>query len=138
LRAGTEALVIFSGPQAYITPSWYPAKREHGKVVPTWNYVVVQARGRSKVIDTPDWLLAQIGDLTTLQERKRASPWAVEDAAADFIAGQLKGIAGVENPDRPDRGEVEGEPESIGRHPRRRHCRPAGSGSELSDGRHHR
>ena len=98
LRQGAEALVIFQGPQAYVSPSWYPSKQEHGKVVPTWNYIVVQAWGRPRVIDDAEWLLAQIGDLTTEQEAARPAPWAVEDAPADFVAGQLKGIAGVEIP----------------------------------------
>ena len=98
LRAGAEALVIFQGPQAYVTPSWYPTKRQHGKVVPTWNYVVVQAWGRPLVIDDPDWLLAQIGALTAQQEQGRAEPWSVADAPADYIGGQLKGIAGIEIP----------------------------------------
>jgi transcriptional regulator len=98
LRAGVDALVIFQGPQAYVTPAWYPAKQEHGKVVPTWNYVVVQAWGRAQVIDDADWLLAQIGELTGLQEREQAEPWSVSDAPPAFVAGQLKGIAGLEIP----------------------------------------
>jgi transcriptional regulator len=98
LRAGGEALVTFQGPQAYVTPSWYPDKQVHGKVVPTWNYVFVQAWGRSHIIDDADWLLAQINELTGLQERDQAQPWAVDDAPLAFIAGQLKGIAGVEIP----------------------------------------
>lgn len=96
LRAGGEALVIFQGPQAYVTPSWYPAKHEHGKVVPTWNYILVQAHGRPRVIDDADWLRAQIDALTTLQEADRAEAWAVADAPPDFVSAQLKGIAGVE------------------------------------------
>jgi len=96
LRTGGEALVIFQGPQAYVTPSWYPSKQEHGKVVPTWNYILVQAHGRPRVIDDAGWLRAQIDALTTLQEAGRADPWAVTDAPADFVAAQLKGIAGVE------------------------------------------
>lgn len=96
LRAGGEALVIFQGPQAYVTPSWYPSKQEHGKVVPTWNYILVQAHGRPRVIDEPEWLRAQIDALTTLQEAGRDEPWAVTDAPADYVAAQLKGIAGVE------------------------------------------
>ncbi len=98
LRAGAEALVIFQGPQAYISPSWYPTKREHGKVVPTWNYIVVQAWARPRVIEEADWLLGQIGALTTSQEGGRAEPWSVADAPEDFIAAQLRGIAGVELP----------------------------------------
>lgn len=96
LRAGGQALVIFQGPQAYVTPSWYPSKQEHGKVVPTWNYILVQAHGRPRVIDDSGWLRAQIDALTTLQEAGRPEPWAVADAPADFVTAQLKGIAGVE------------------------------------------
>jgi transcriptional regulator len=98
LEQGCEALVIFQGPQAYVSPSWYPSKQVHGKVVPTWNYVVVQAWGRPLVIDDAKWLLAQIEALTALQEGRRDEPWAVDDAPADFIAGQLKGVRGVEIP----------------------------------------
>ncbi|MDA4629751.1 FMN-binding negative transcriptional regulator, partial [Escherichia coli] len=79
-------------------PSWYAAKREHGKVVPTWNYVVVQAWGTPQVQDDPEWLRRQIGSLTRTQEGGRAQPWAVEDAPEPFIAGQVKGIIGVEIP----------------------------------------
>ena len=96
LRAGGEALVIFQGPQAYVSPSWYPSKQEHGKVVPTWNYILVQAHGRPRVTDDSDWLRAQIDALTTLQEAGRDDPWAVADAPDDYVAAQLRGIAGVE------------------------------------------
>ncbi len=98
LRQGGEALVIFQGPQAYISPSWYATKQEHGKVVPTWNYIVVQAWGQPRVIEDADWLLAQIGALTTLQEGGRAEPWSVADAPEPFIATQLRGIVGLELP----------------------------------------
>ncbi|HEV2566590.1 MAG TPA: FMN-binding negative transcriptional regulator [Microvirga sp.] len=91
-----EALVVFQGPETYITPSWYAAKREHGKVVPTWNYAIVQARGLLKVRDDPDWLRQQITAMTDLQEAPRAEPWAVGDAPTSFVAAQLKGIVGVE------------------------------------------
>jgi transcriptional regulator len=100
LREVDEALVIFQGPEAYITPSWYATKAEHGKVVPTWNYVVVQAWGRPQVIDDPHWLLAQIGELTRSQERGRRDPWAVTDAPEDYIAAQVRGIVGLEIPIR--------------------------------------
>ena len=96
LRACEEALVIFQGPQAYVTPSWYPSKQEHGKVVPTWNYILVQAHGRPRVIDDAEWLRAQIDALTTLQEADRQEPWAVGDAPPDFVTAQLKGISGLE------------------------------------------
>ncbi|MBV2148213.1 FMN-binding negative transcriptional regulator [Sphingobium sp. AS12] len=96
LRAGAEALVIFQGPQAYVSPSWYPTKRVHGKVVPTWNYVMVQARGRPAIIDDPDWLRVQIDALTGQQEQYQPEPWSVADAPASYIEGQLKGITGIE------------------------------------------
>jgi transcriptional regulator len=91
-----EALVIFQGADAYISPSWYETKRQTGKVVPTWNYAVVQAYGRMRVIDDPEWLLRQIGELTATHEAARPEPWSVEDAPAPFIAAQLKGIVGIE------------------------------------------
>lgn len=98
LAAGGEALVIFQGPQTYVTPSWYPSKREHGKVVPTWNFVVVQAWGRPVVIDDPAWLHEQIAELTLSQEAHRLAPWAVADAPNAYIDSQLKGIFGIEIP----------------------------------------
>jgi len=98
LRAGAEALVIFQGPQAYVSPSWYATKAETGKVVPTWNYVAVHCWGTPRVIDDAGWLRGLIGRLTRSQEEPRPEPWAVEDAPADFIAAQIKGIAGLEIP----------------------------------------
>lgn len=98
LGAGAETLVVFQGPEAYITPSWYVSKQEHGRVVPTWNYAVVQARGTPRLIDDAEWLRAQIHHLTTMQEQKRALPWSVNDAPEPFIAGQIKAIIGVEIP----------------------------------------
>jgi transcriptional regulator len=91
-----EALVVFQGPEAYITPSWYAAKQETGKVVPTWNYAIVQAYGRMRVIDDPAWLREQIGHMTDDRESTRPEPWAVGDAPESFVAAQLKGIVGVE------------------------------------------
>jgi len=98
LRAGAEALVIFQGPQAYISPSWYALKAETHKVVPTWNYVTAHCWGVPRVIDDADWIRDQIGRLTRSQEQGRLEPWAVEDAPADFIAAQTRGIAGLELP----------------------------------------
>jgi transcriptional regulator len=98
LSSGAEALVIFQGPEAYITPSWYRSKQEHGRVVPTWNYVMVQAQGTPRIIDDPDWLLAQIRELTAQEEEKRSEPWQISDAPEPFISGQLKAIVGVEIP----------------------------------------
>lgn len=94
--ANTPVLVVFRGPQAYITPSWYAAKAEHGKVVPTWNYVVVQARGTLRVIDDADWLRAQTEALTRSREDHRPAPWQVSDAPADYLAQMLRAIVGIE------------------------------------------
>ena len=96
LADGAEALVVFQGPQAYITPSWYATKRETGKVVPTWNYLMVQARGPARVIEDADWLRAQIEQLTQEREASRAKPWAVGDAPEDFLGQQMRAIVGVE------------------------------------------
>jgi transcriptional regulator len=93
--ADVEALAIFAGPQHYISPSWYPSKEEHGKVVPTWNYVVVHAYGRLATFDDRDALLANVRALTQTHEAPRNEPWRVEDAPAAYIDGQLKGIIGV-------------------------------------------
>jgi transcriptional regulator len=98
LRDGAEALVIFQGPQAYISPSWYPSKAEHGKVVPTWNYVAVHAWGAPRVIDDPAWLRRLVGDLTDRHERGRPHPWSADDAPKEFVAAQLKAIVGIEIP----------------------------------------
>ena len=96
LGAVEECLVVFQGPQDYVTPSWYPTKRETGKVVPTWNYATVHAWGKPVVIDDPDWLRRQIDSLTRTREGLRPEPWKVEDAPEDFVAAQIKGIIGVE------------------------------------------
>lgn len=100
LREGAEALVVFQGPECYVTPSWYPSKAEHGKVVPTWNFAMVQVRGEPRVIDDVTWLRAQIEQLTDNLESGRQRPWKVSDAPDDFIAAQLKGIVGIEVPIR--------------------------------------
>lgn len=96
LRDGATALVVFRGPDSYVTPSWYASKRETGKVVPTWNYAMVQVRGTARIVEDRDWLRAQVGRLTALHERQRAAPWAVEDAPEPFIEAQLRGIVGIE------------------------------------------
>jgi len=98
LKAGAETLVVFHGPEAYITPSWYPSKKEHGRVVPTWNYAVVQVRGTPRVIDDAAWLRTQIDALTSTQENRRSEPWKVTDAPEAFIEGQLRAIIGIEIP----------------------------------------
>jgi transcriptional regulator len=91
-----EALAIFSGPQHYITPNWYPEKPETGKVVPTWNYVVVHAYGHLKVIEDGEWLMAHLQKLTGIHEAESPIPWKISDAPADYIASQMKGIVGLE------------------------------------------
>ncbi|RWX69295.1 FMN-binding negative transcriptional regulator [Mesorhizobium sp. M4B.F.Ca.ET.089.01.1.1] len=93
-----DGLAIFMGPDAYVTPAWYQAKQETGKVVPTWNYVAVHAYGPIEFFDDADRLLDVVTRLTTLHEDGRASPWAVSDAPPDFIQAQLKGIVGLRMP----------------------------------------
>jgi transcriptional regulator len=91
-----NVLVVFQGVDAYVTPTWYETKRETGKVVPTWNYALVQARGRARVIEDRSWLAAQIAALTAMHEAPRAQPWQVSDAPDRFIESQIKGIVGIE------------------------------------------
>lgn len=92
----TPALVIFRAADGYVTPSWYPSKAEHGKVVPTWNYVVVHARGRLRLVEDDAWLQTHLESLTTSREAQREHPWAVSDAPTPFV-GQLKrAIIGLE------------------------------------------
>ncbi len=95
-RDGVESLAIFTGAQAYISPGWYPSKREHGKVVPTWNYVAVHAYGTLRIVDDAEWLRRLVTRLTDLHESASAVPWKVTDAPDAFIDQMLKGIVGVE------------------------------------------
>jgi transcriptional regulator len=94
--ADSEVLVVFHGPQAYITPSWYETKREHGKAVPTWNYVVVHGRGRLRTMNDPDWLLANLESLVAHHEAGFAEPWQIGDAPPDYIDKMLAAIVGIE------------------------------------------
>ncbi len=94
LAEGKEALMIFQGPESYVTPNWYPSKAEHGKVVPTWNYAVVHAYGRPEVMQDEDWLRRHVGELTAQQERDEARPWALSDAPDRYIEVMLRGIVG--------------------------------------------
>jgi transcriptional regulator len=96
LQTAPDALVVFQGADHYITPSWYATKQETGKVVPTWNYVMVQAKGRAKVVEDDVWLARQIEALTKTLESRREQPWAVGDAPADFVAMQRRAIVGIE------------------------------------------
>ena len=95
-QPGVPALAIVHGPQAYVTPSWYAAKREHGRVVPTWNYVTVHFTGPVTFHRDPEWLRGLVTRLTTKYEGQREQPWHVTDAPPAFIDGQLRGIVGVE------------------------------------------
>jgi len=92
------ALIMFSGPDAYISPSWYATKAQTEKVVPTWNYQAIHAYGTIEFFEDPDRLLDLVTRLTTKHEGARTDPWAVSDAPADFIAAQLKGIMGFTLP----------------------------------------
>jgi len=98
LRDGAEAMLIFAGPDAYVSPGFYPSKAEHGKVVPTWNYVAVHAYGTAEVFTDADRLRTLVSALTDRHEAGRASPWKVADAPADYIDGMLKAIVGFALP----------------------------------------
>lgn len=91
-----DALIIFQGPHSYVSPGWYPSKKEHGKAVPTWNYVVVQARGKLRLTRDADWLLDHLADLSGRHESGREKPWLLSDAPDNYIARQLKGIVGLQ------------------------------------------
>lgn len=91
-----EALAIFHGPQAYISPNWYPSKKQHGKAVPTWNYAVVHAHGTLTFKTEDDWLLEHLVEISKRQEDDREDSWEVSDAPQNYLAKQFKGIVGVE------------------------------------------
>ncbi len=94
LAGDAEALMIFQGPEGYITPNWYPSKAQTGKVVPTWNFAVVHAYGRPEVMQDRDWLRRHVTELTAQQESSEARPWLPSDAPATFIDAMLRGIVG--------------------------------------------
>lgn len=96
LRSSPAVLVIVPGPEHYITPSWYPSKREHGKVVPTWNYVAVHVRGRAELFEDRQDLLNHLRALTDQRERALGSDWSIDDAPAGFIEATSKAIVGIE------------------------------------------
>ena len=98
LAEGVENLVIFAGEQAYISPSFYPSKAEHGKAVPTWNYLAVHAYGTAEVFDDAERLLALVSRLSNKHEADRSDPWSVSDAPADYIDSMLKAIVGFRLP----------------------------------------
>jgi transcriptional regulator len=96
-KAGAgEALAIFLGPHAYVSPSWYPSKAETGKAVPTWNYLTVHARGSIRWIQDADWLRAHVTALSAAHEAGRPEPWAITDAPASYVDGLLRAIVGFE------------------------------------------
>lgn len=96
LGDGTPALAIFHGPEAYVTPNWYPTKREHGKAVPTWNYAVVHVHGTLRAIEDADWLRSQVEELTRQEEAAFPHPWSVADAPADYIDKMIAAVVGIE------------------------------------------
>lgn len=96
IAAGSTGLLIVHGPDTYVSPSLYPSKAEHGRVVPTWNYAIVHLHGSVRLVDQHDKLLSQVTRLTDLHESRRDAPWSVEDAPPGFIDGQLKAIVGLE------------------------------------------
>jgi transcriptional regulator len=93
---GAPALAVVTGPEAYISPSWYAAKQEHGRVVPTWNYSAVHFTGTVTVHRDPAWLRTAVSELTDLHEQRRSAPWSVTDAPETYVAQQLKAIVGVD------------------------------------------
>jgi transcriptional regulator len=93
---GQPVLLLFQGPQAYVSPNWYPSKAQHGKAVPTWNYTMAQAHGTLRAIQDRDWLHALVTRLTERHEDGRAQPWHVSDAPADFLDTMLQAIVGIE------------------------------------------
>jgi transcriptional regulator len=95
-RAAGESLAIVRGPDAYITPGWYASKVEHGRVVPTWNYITAHVYGRLVVHDDPVWTEDLVRRLTAKHEAYRDHPWSVDDAPRQFIEGQLRAIVGIE------------------------------------------
>ncbi|MBW0148041.1 FMN-binding negative transcriptional regulator [Marinobacter arenosus] len=96
IQNGEAVLAIFQGPDAYVSPSWYPTKAETGRVVPTWNYLAVHVEGSARVIQDPVWLKEHVRQLTDQHEKGRAQPWAVDDAPTDFTERLVQGIVGVE------------------------------------------
>ncbi len=93
---GADVLIVVTGPEAYVSPSWYPSKTEHGRAVPTWNYSEVHLRGRARILEDPESVRDIVERLTSRHEAGREAPWSIDDAPATFIAQQLKAIVGVE------------------------------------------
>ena len=100
LASGAPSVVVFMGPQAYVSPNWYPSKHVHGKAVPTWNYATVHAHGVPLAFDDPVRVLEVVTRLTQRHEAAQAQPWQVSDAPADYLQSMLKAIVGIEIPVR--------------------------------------
>jgi len=98
LQTGAEVLVIFPGEQAYISPGYYPSKAEHGKAVPTWNYIAIHAHGRAETFDDPERLRQLLTELTHRHEQGRAQPWTIDEAPPAYIDSMLRAIVGFELP----------------------------------------
>jgi transcriptional regulator len=96
LKDGASVLAIFDGAHSYVSPTWYPSKREHGKVVPTWNYATVHVSGNIRFIEDARWLLQLVTSLTDMHETSRAERWQVSDAPGDYIEAMLRAIVGLE------------------------------------------
>jgi transcriptional regulator len=92
----TSVTAIFNGPNAYITPAWYPSKKESGKVVPTWNYAVVHAQGNIKLIENAQWLRSHVAQMTDIHEPTHQSNWKLDDAPEEYVQTMLKAIVGIE------------------------------------------
>ena len=92
----TSVTAIFNGPQAYVTPAWYPSKKETGKVVPTWNYAVAHAQGNIKLIEDAQWLRSHVAQMTNIHEPTYQSNWKLDDAPEDYVQMMLKAIIGIE------------------------------------------
>ena len=93
--ADVDVLAVFQGPQAYVSPNWYPTKREHGKAVPTWNYITVQARGRLHIVDDELWKRGLLDSLTAIHESTQPIPWKISEAPPDYIEKMLNAIVGI-------------------------------------------
>lgn len=94
--SNTSVSAIFNGPNAYVTPAWYPSKQESGKVVPTWNYAAVHAEGSIKLIDDPKWLRSHVSEMTNIHEPTYQSTWKLDDAPEEYVQTMLKAIIGIE------------------------------------------
>ena len=131
---GADVLVVFQGPDAYVTPVWYPSKAEHGKVVPTWNYVMVQARGDARVIHDREWLHRHVTHLTRMNEQDRAGAMARERCANAVHRRAACRHRRARDHDSRNRRQVEGQPEPVRCRPPGRRPRPGRRGSS-GDGR---